>query len=331
MIHMRLSSTFITRRAAAAAALALLSTMASAQAWKPSKPVTIVAAVAPGSSVDLLARVLSDRLPALLGQPVIVMNRPGASGMIAGAGVAQAEPDGHTLLITANTLFGAPHLVPRGSSLPVDVVKDLTPVTITGTSPMVVMANPKLGVKTPQELVAHLKRHPGLPYGTSGNGSPFNFAGAVFQKVTGTQLTHVPYKGVMPAVQDTIGGQLMLTIGALGGVGQYLEGGQLVPIAVAEKRRTRLLPHVPTLVEAGIPVEFGTFFPVTVAARTPREVVQRLNREINAVLRQPDVRERLLAAGIEAMGTTPAEARTATETEYRRYADLVAEFNIKAE
>jgi len=307
-------------------------TPAAAQSWAPTKPVTIVVTVPPGSSTDMLARILAERLPATLGQPVVVTNRPGASGLIGAASVARAEADGHTLLLSPSTLLGAPHVLPKGAGGGVDVVRDLMPVVRTASSPVILLANPQLGVKTPQELVAYLKKHPGLPYASSGNGSPQHIAGQLFMKATGTQMTHVPYKGVMPAVVDTISGQIKLAVGALGGVGQYIDGGQLIAVAVAERQRSGLLPRVPTLSESGIPgVELNVFFPVFAPAGTPRAAVERLNREISQVMRAPDVKEKMRGAGVETSGGSVDEAVHAVRDEYAFYGRVVAEFGIKGE
>lgn len=305
---------------------------AAAQEWAPSKALTIVVPVPPGSSTDMLARILAERLPAALGQPVVVTNRPGASGLIGAGAVARSDADGHTLLLSASTLLGAPHVLPKGAGGGVDVVKDLSPVARTASSPLVILANPQLGVKTPADLVAYLKKHPGLPYASSGNGSPQHIAGQLFMKATDTEMTHVPYKGVMPAVVDTVSGQIKLAFGALGGVGQYIEGGQLVALAVAERQRTPLLPNVPTLTESGIRgVEMNVFFPVFVAAGTPAAAVERLNREINQVMRAPDVKEKMRGAGVDTSGSSVQEAVQAVREEYDRYARVVAEFGIKGE
>ncbi|NYE25641.1 Bug family tripartite tricarboxylate transporter substrate binding protein [Pigmentiphaga litoralis] len=305
---------------------------ANAAAWSPTKPITLIVPVPPGSSTDMLARLLAERLPATLGQTVIVTNRPGASGMIGAASVARAEPDGYTLLLSPSTLLGAPHVLPKGAGSGVDVVNDLTVIVKTASSPLVILAHPSLGVKTPRELAAYAKDHPGLPYASSGSGSPQHIAGQLFSKATRTELTHVPYKGVMPAVMDTVGGQIKLVFSALGGVTQYIDGGQLVAIAVTEKARSSLLPNVPTLTESGIPgVELNVFFPVMAPAKTPAPVLARLNREINAVMRSPDVKEKMRAAGVETLGSTVEDAQREVREEYQRYGQVVAEFNIKAD
>lgn len=316
----------------AGAVCALFSSLASAQAWAPTKPITIVVPVPPGSSTDMLARVLAERLPAALGQTVVVTNRAGASGLIGASSVARAEPDGHTLLLAASTVLGAPHVLPKGAGGGVDMIKDLSPVVITASSPLVILANPGLGVKNVAELVAYAKAHPGLPYASSGNGSPQHVTGELFKKSAGVDMTHVPYKGVMPAVMDTLGGQIKVVFSALGGVGQYIDNGQLIAIAVMEKQRSSLLPKVPTLTESGVKgVELNVFFPVFAPAGTPAPALQRLNLEINKVMQSPDVRERMLAAGVETRTTSVDEATKEVTVEYSRYAQVVKEFGIKGE
>lgn len=306
-----------------------LSTGAAAQEWAPSKLIELTVPVPPGSSTDILARMLAERLPKTLGQPVMVINRPGASGLIGAAAVARSEADGHTLLLPPSTLFGAPHVMPKGSAAGVDVVGDLAPIVITATSPLLILAHPRLGVKTAPELVEHLKRNPGLPFASSGNGSPQHIGGELFQRATGTQMTHVPYKGVMPAITDTVAGQITLAFSALGGVGQYIESGQVLALAVAEKARTPLLPDVPTLTESGIEgVELNIFFPVLAPRGTPQAAIDRLNREIDAIVRDPEVTRRMRDLGVATAGSTVEEAQRRVRDEFDFYGKVVADFGL---
>lgn len=310
----------------------LIALPAAAQPWAPTKTITIIVPVPPGSSTDLVARILAERLPARLGQQVLVENRPGASGLIGANAVARSAPDGHALAVVASTLFIAPHVLPKGAGGGVDVIRDFTPIIKTASSPLLILANPETGIKTPQDLVAWFKRNPGAGYATSGNGSPMHIAGELFQKSAGVNMTHIPYKGVMPAVTDTVSGQVKVAFSALGGVGQFITSGRLNAIAVIEKQRSALLPNVPTLTESGIAgVEVGVFFPLLAPAGTPAAVIARLNEEANAILRTPEVRDRLLAAGVEVRGGSAESAALDIREEFARYGRVVAEFGIKGD
>ena len=298
----------------------------------PNKPLSIIVPVPPGSSTDLVARILAERLPARLGQPVVVENRSGASGFLGAGFVAKAPADGHTLALVPSTLFIAAHLLPKGAGGGLDVIRDFTPIVRTATSPLLILANPQLGVKTPQQIVAYLKKNPGQGYGTSGNGSPMHIAGELFTKSAGVELTHVPYRGVMPAVNDTVSGQIKIVFSALGGIGQFISAGKLVPIAIIERQRSELLPGVPTLSESGIAgVEVSVFFPLLAPAGTPNDVIQRLNQEANAILRSPEVRDRLRTAGVQVQGGTAEEAARLIRDDFARYGRIIQEFSIKAD
>lgn len=310
----------------------LVAPLASAQDWAPTKPITIIVNVPPGSSTDLVARILGEKLPARLGQPVVTENRPGASGFIGAGAVARAPADGHTLGVVPGTLFIAPHVLPKGAGGGLDVVRDLVPIVNTASSPLLILANPQAGVRTPRELVAWLRANPGTAYATSGNGSPMHIAGEMLARQERLQMTHVPYRGVTPAVADTVSGQVKIVFSALGGIGQFITAGKLVPIASIEKRRSALLPDLPTLGEVGIPnVEVSVFFPLLGPAGLPAPVVRRLNAEANAVLREADVRERLRAAGVEVIGGTAEDAAREIRQAYDHYGRVVRELAIRGD
>ena len=305
---------------------------AFAQAW-PSRPVTLVVPFPPGGGPDFFARVLGEKLSPKLGQPLLVDNRPGVGGL-AGAGfVAKAAPDGHTFLVAPNTIAIAPHLLPKGAGGGVDVMKDLVPVVMPSSTPMLLVVNPALGVKSVPELLAYAKRNPGLAYASAGNGSPMHIAGELFKKAAGVDLLHVPYKGVAPSVADTLGGQVkVLFVAAGGGVIQHLRSGKLLPIAVTEKRRTALFPGLTTLTELGIAgVEVDAWYGVLAPAGTPAQVIARFNAEINAVIAMPDVRERLSTAGIDVRGGTPEAFGAEMREDHARYGRIVQEFGIRAD
>lgn len=305
---------------------------AFAQAW-PSRPVTLVVPFPPGGGPDFFARVLGEKLSPKLGQPLLVDNRPGVGGL-AGAGfVAKAAPDGYTFLVAPNTIAIAPHLLPKGAGGGVDVMKDLVPVVMPSSTPMLLVVNPALGVKSVPELLAYAKRNPGLAYASAGNGSPMHIAGELFKKAAGVDLLHVPYKGVAPSVADTLGGQVkVLFVAAGGGVIQHLRSGKLLPIAVTEKRRTALFPGLTTLTELGIAgVEVDAWYGVLAPAGTPAQVIARFNAEINAVIAMPDVRERLSTAGIDVRGGTPEAFGAEMREDHARYGRIVQEFGIRAD
>jgi tripartite-type tricarboxylate transporter receptor subunit TctC len=326
---------FLTRLAlvaAASAATLIVPVAAHAQAF-PSKPLTIIVPFPPGGGIDLFARVLSEKLPPRIGQSVIVENRPGVGGLAGASAVAKAPPDGHTILVAPNTIAIAPHLLPKGAGGGVDVMKDLVPVVMPASTPMILVVNSDLGVKSVAELVAAAKKTPGLPFGSAGNGSPMQIAGELFKKAAGVDMLHVPYKGVGPSLNDTLSGQIkVLYVSLAGGVSQHIRAGKLIPIAVTEKRRTPLLPDVPTMAELGYKgVEVDAWYGVLAPAGTPAEAIAVLNREINAVIQMPDVRERLAAVGIDVRGGTAEAFGAEMRDDNARYGKIIQEFGIKAD
>lgn len=317
---------------AAGTVVTLLPTLATAQTWSPSKAITFVVPVAPGSSNDLIARMLSERLPAKLGQAVIVDNRPGASGLVGAASVARAAPDGHTIVIVPSDVYMAPILTPKAGGGNFDVIKDFAPILTAGSAPVLIVASPAINVKTPQELVAYLKKNGPTSYGSPGTGSPMNIAGEMFKRATGTQLNHVPYRGVLPAVNAVLANELPISIVALAGAAPHIAAGKLVPIALVEKQRSELIRNLPTLTESGIAgVETAVFFQILAPAGTPAPVIQRLNTEINAILATPDFKERLRNMGVQVSGGSSADAAKLARDTYARNQQLVKELNITVE
>jgi tripartite-type tricarboxylate transporter receptor subunit TctC len=318
-----------TLRAAALAAACAFAASAAAQVF-PTKAITIVVPFPPGAGPDIAARVIGERLSAKLGQPVIVENKPGVGGFLGASQVAKAPADGHTLLLTPNTLVIAAHVLPKASQSGVDINKDFAAVIQPAKTPMLLVVNPKLGVKSLDELVAAAKKAPGLPYASAGNGSPMHIAGELFKREAKVDMLHVPYKGVAASVNAALGGEVNVLYVALGGVSQHLRAGKLVPLAVAERRRTTLLPDLPTFAERGFrDVDVNAWYGILAPAGTPPDVVARLNREINDALAQPEVRERLNTAGLEVTGGAPDVLATAMREDYARYGRIVKEFDIK--
>ena len=325
----------LRRLASAAVAIAVAAVLLPASAWAqafPSKPLTVVVPFPPGGGVDLFARVMAEKLTPRLGQSVIVENKPGVGGLAGANAVARAAPDGYTMLVAPNTIAIAPHLLSKGAGGGVDVMKDLAPVIMPASTPMLLVVNPELGVKSVPELVVLAKKTPGLAYASAGNGSPMHIAGELFEKAAGVDMTHVPYKGVAQSVTDTVGGQVKVLYVAMGAVAGHFRAGRLVPLAVTEKRRTPLLPDVPTMAELGYKgVEVDAWYGVFVPAGTPPEAIALLNKEINAIIQMPDVREKLAGAGIDVRGGTPEAFGAEMRDDNARYGKIIQEFGIKAD
>ena len=316
---------------AGAALIAPASAFAQAAAF-PSRQITLVVPFPAGGGPDIAARVIGEKLAGRLGQPVVVENRPGAGALIGASVVAKAPADGHTLLFTPNTMVISPHVLAPGAGGGVDVHRDLAPVIAPATTPMVLVANPQLGAGNLRTALDALRRSPGLAYGSAGNGSPMHFAGEMFKRSTRTDLMHVPYKGVAPSITAALSGEVKLLYVGLGGAVPHIKAGKLVPLAVTESRRSELLPEVPTATEQGVSgVEVNAWYGVFAPAATPAATIARINREINEVIRLPDVRDRLMGAGIEVLGGAPERLAEFMKADNQRYGALARELNIKAD
>ena len=322
----------LIRRAALGLILAAtLPALSWAQTY-PSKPVTLVVPFPAGGGPDLTARILAEKLSVRWGQSVVVDNKPGAGGLIGANGVAKSAADGHQLLLTPNTLVISPHVLPKGAGGGIDVMKDLIPVIAPASTPMVLVANPDLGVKSVPELIALAKRTPGMAYASAGNGSPMHFAGEMFKKSSGVDLLHVPYRGTAPALTAVLSGEVKLLYVGLGGVLQQVKAGKLTALAVTEKTRTDILPVVPTATEQGVRnVVVNAWYGVFAPAATPAAVVTKINQDINDVLKMPDVRTRLIAAGIEVLGGPAQTLAEFMKEDDQRYGSIAREMNIKAD
>jgi tripartite-type tricarboxylate transporter receptor subunit TctC len=275
--------------------------------------------------------VIAEKLAPRLGQPVVVENRPGAGALLGASFVAKAAPDGHTLLLTPNTMAISPHVLAPGAGGGVDVNRDLLPVIAPATTPLVLVASPSLGVSNLKGLLEQARKG-GLAYGSPGNGSPMHFAGEMFKRSAAVDLLHVPYRGVAPSLNAALAGEVKLLYTGVGGALQHIKAGKLVPLALTEKARSALLPDVPTATEQGVAnVEVNAWYGVFAPAATPAAVVQRINQEINAVIRLPDVRERFLGAGIEPLGGTAGVLADFMKADTQRYGQLARELGIKAD
>ena len=312
-----------------AALVAVATPLATAQTF-PVKPIRFVVPFAPGGGTDLLARAIGQRLTDVLGQPVVVDNRAGAGGVIGADLVAKAAPDGYTIVLgSPGPLTINPNLRP---SIPYRL-KDFAPITLATISPFVLVVNPALGVASVKELIALAKAKPGaLNFGSGGNGSVAHLSGEQFKALAGVQITHVPYKGSNPSIIDLIGGQLQLVIDNLPVLVLHVRSGRLKALALGTRKRSVLLPEVPTMIEAGVPgYQASTAFGVLAPAGTPRAIIARLNREIVTILRAPDLIERFAGLGLEAVGSTPEEYAEHLRAELAQYSKLIKSIGLKLE
>ena len=302
---------------------------AIAQITWPEKPIKLVVGFAPGGFTDVLARLLGQKLTERLGQSVIVENKPGAAGTLGADQVAKAKPDGYTLLLAhSNSNSVAPALYPR---LPYDVLKDFTPIITVANTPLLLTVNDKVPAKNVQEFVALAKSKPGgLRYASSGSGSAQHLAAERFQLATGTQMIHIPYKGSGQAIIDLLSGQVELNFESPPNVMAHAKAGKLRLLAVTSPRRLPILPDVPTLAETGVQhAEMLQWFALMGPSRLPAAMTHKLNAEIAAILKQPDVQEKILSQGGEIMGGTPEEFVRFLAADIAAYARLVREANIK--
>lgn len=301
---------------------AAVSTLAAAQVF-PSKPITLVVPYSAGGGHDAMARVVAERLQARLGQTVLVDNKAGANGMLGAEFVTRAAPDGYTLL------FASPAEIvisPTAyKTMRYDPFKDLTPVTLAGMTPLVVVANPATGVKTMAELIAMAKAQPGkLSFGTSGNASSQHLAGALLNNMAGIDLQHIPYKGAGPATNDVLGGQIPFAIVGMAPVLGHIRAGKLVPLAITQSSRASWAPQLPTVSETpGLKgFEATHWMGVFAPANTPPEIVNKLQSEIAALLAVPETRARLITMGIEPVANSPAEFRAFLVADRDRFARM---------
>lgn len=296
----------------------------------PEAPLKIYVGTIPGTAVDVMARMLAQKMSDSMGQPVIVQNAPGAGGMIAATQVARASPDGYSLLIAYNTHPISPFLFTK---LEWDPVKDFTAVSLTGTQPLMMVTRSDLPVKSVRDVIDLAKRNPGkLNVGTAGIGSPAHLSGALFASMAGVDLLFVPYKGAPAALTDLMGGQLDFYFATIPTALPHVRTGKLRALAMTSAKRSSVLPEVPTIGEAGVPgYDFSAWFGIMAPARTPPERVARLNMEIARAMQAPDVREKLAAQGVEPTVSTSVDFAMQVEDEYRRGAALAKSANIKPE
>lgn len=313
-----------TRRGALAAlaSTVLAPRLARAQSDYPNRPITLVVGFPAGGFTDVIARALGTPMSAALGRPIIVENQSGAAGTIAAARVARSEADGYTILmghVTANAAAGA--LMPQ---LPYNPATAFKPVTLAGTQPHAVLVSPKSGIASIQDLISRAKGGANLTYASSGNGSLQHLAGELFNRLAGTKLTHIPYRGSAPALTDVVGGQVTVAFDGVGSAQSLLESKMLIPIAVTTRERVARFPDVPTLAEAGLTnYEMASWFGLFVPANTPDAIVTRIYDVSRAALQTPAVQKILDDAAAKAGGQPPAEFNGFVQGEIRRLGDFI--------
>ena len=328
-MHKHLRRSWLTSALVAAAALAW-GTAAQAQSY-PVKPIRLVVPFTPGGVTDTSGRLIAEQLSKRLGQQVIVDNKPGASGNIGTQMVAAAEPDGHTLLLGFDgTMVINPHVFAK---VGFDTVKDFAPIGKIGDAVLILVAHPGFAAKSLKDVIALSKTQPGgLSYGTSGTGGTPHIAGELLKLRTGANLTHIPYKGGGQAMTDVLGGNIPLVYTAIAGAIPHVKSGKLHAVAVSSAKRASSLPDVPTFIENGLPdFEINSWVALLAPAKTPRAIIDKLNTELNAVLNDPEVREKLSGMGITATPGTPDKFGEEMRRDLARYGQVVKAANIKAE
>jgi len=288
----------------------VLASSAAAQTPFATRPITMVVGFAPGGGTDIASRIIAKKLSENISQSVIVENRAGAGGNIATELVARSQPDGHTILLASvGSLSVAPHIVAK---LPYDPVRDLAPITMAVMFPNVLVVHPSLGAQTLADFVKLAQAKPGtINYGSSGIGGAGHLAGELFRMVAKVNIVHVPYKGGGPAVTDLLAGQIAAVFATPASAGAHVKAGKIRALAVTGASRSPAMPEVPTVAEAGYPgYEATNWYAYVAAAKTPKDLLERWNRELVKVLGAPDVREQLLGHGLEPQpGTSEALAR----------------------
>ncbi len=311
-------------------ALAPLNAPAADTAY-PARPVRLIVGYPPGGSTDIAARLIGQRLAPVFAQTIVVDNRAGASGTIGAGIVVKAEPDGHTLSFAASPEVAIYRALMK--SPPYDSLKDFQPVTLVGRVPFMLVVHPSVAANSVKELVAFAKAKPGaLNFASFGNGTSNHLVGEAFRAAAGINIVHIPYKGSAPAITDLLGGQVQMTFDTMPVVLPQVRAGKLRALAVATPKRSSLAPDVPTMDEAGVAgFVGGTWFGVLAPARTPSPVVERLNKEIGAILRASDVVQTFTDRGIEPVGNSAAEFRAFIESESRRWLKVAQDAGVKPE
>ncbi len=309
--------------------LGLLAAGAGAQDY-PNKPIRMIIPYPPGGGTDVVGRILNEPLSTALGQPIIIDNKGGAAGNVGTDIAAKAPADGYNILFTLSSHTINPKLYPK---LPFDVEKDFVPISLSAMIPQILVVHPSVPANTVQELIALAKARPGkLNYASVGTGSPGHIAGELFKLKTGVDIVHVPYKGGGPAVTDTIGGQVQMLFVSMPAAWQHVKSGRLKAIAVTSARRSVAAPEVPTILESGVPdFVVDSWYGALAPAKTPPAALAKLQAAFAQALQNPQIREKLLLQGAEAVDVTPAEFDRVIRDELAKWDYVIRAANIKPE
>jgi tripartite-type tricarboxylate transporter receptor subunit TctC len=326
----------ITRRrliaasAGAVLAPAVLTHSASAQAPWPQRPVRLVVPFPPGGGTDNVGRILNARLSEVWGQQVIIENRGGAGSNIGNEVVARAAPDGYTMLFAAFPLAVNKFIY---GTLAYDPVADLAPVTLIGSFPNILVVPNSSPVKSVSDLIAHVKANRGdITYGSSGIGTSPHLNGELFSRIIGVEMTHVPYRGAGPATVDLIGGRLTFMFNTSGALMPHVQSGRLRALAVSSAKRFSAVPELPTVAESGVAgFDVSSWYALFVPARTPDAIVQKMNADAVAVMREPQVRQRIEGLGLEVVASTPDEMAAFLKTEMAKWEPVIKAAGITAQ
>jgi tripartite-type tricarboxylate transporter receptor subunit TctC len=324
---------YVDRRQLALLAIAgmgLLSLGASAQGTYPNQVIKMVVPFTPGTGMDTIARVVAPRLSERLGQPVVVQNQPGASGNIGAEAVAKSSPDGYTILMSANTMLIASQLYKNVSF---DPVKDFAPVSMAAYGSLMLVANPKTGIKSLADLIKDAKAKPGtISFGSPGVGTPHHMAMELFKLESNTFMLHVPYRGTAGYTQDLLGGEINVGFLPVHIAQGFVKSGRLNALAVGSPKRHPVAPDVPTFDEVGVKhIDVDLWYAFFVPSKTPAAVVNRLNTEMAAILRQSDVKDILGKAGLDAVASSPAELSAIVAKDYPRWGTVIRIKQITAD
>jgi tripartite-type tricarboxylate transporter receptor subunit TctC len=295
--------------------------VATAADTYPSRPIKVIVSYPAGGANDIIARTIGDELSKDLGQPVVIENKTGAAGTVGADAAAKSAPDGYTLFMAAGAHALAPSL---RKNLTYDIVKDFRPISLAARGTYMLVVHPSVKATTVKELIALAKANPGkLNYGSSGVGAPPHLAGVMFQKMTGTKLTHIPYRGDTPVITDILAGQIQLTFISPGPVLPHVRAGKLRALAITSAKRSSVLPDVPTLDEAGLKgYALGTWWGLLAPAGTPTPIIDRLAKAMAKATSNPAVKSRFAKLAYEAYGNSPAEFAAFIKKEVARYAEI---------